>query len=543
MPGGLLNFTSEGDANIFLNGNPDVSLYRKEYKKITNFGLQKFRLDYLGQRNLRLTEDSYFTFTVKRYADLLMDTYIVVNIPDIYSPVYPPTADTNNKYSAYEFHWIEELGTQMIKEITITSGSYTLQKYTGQYLSALVQRDFTAQKKELYNRMTGNVPEMYDPANSFGNFNTYPSTYYTANATGAEPSIRGRQLYIPINSWFVLDSALALPLLCLQYNELNINVTFRPIMELFVVRDVFDYTNNFPFIQPDQNREEMRMYRFLQSPPATNISTDAEAYVNRVTNWNADIHIISTYCFLSENERAVFASGTQMYLIKDVFQYELPNVVGSNKLRLTSSGMVSGWLFYLQRNDAYMRNEWANYTNWPYANKPSNISLLLGADNFPLTQPNGDETGIFYTGDYKVDNQKEILMSAGIVLDGDYREQNFPAGVFNYVEKYTRTPSNAKDGLYCYNFCLNSDARDYQPSGAMNLSKFRTIELEFATYVPPIDPLRSQFNVICNVNGDPIGVSKQNYRLYEYNFNIVLFEERYNILSFMGGEVGLLYSR
>jgi Major capsid protein N-terminus len=257
MAGGLLNFTSEGDANIFLNGNPDVSLYRKEYKKITNFGLQKFRLDYFGQRNLRLTEESTFTFIVKRYADLLMDTYIVINIPDIYSPVYPPTKDTNEKWSPYEFHWIEELGTQMIKEITITSGSYTLQKYPGQYLSALVQRDFTIEKKELYNRMTGNIPELYNPSNCFGNYNTYPNATYTPNPVGAEPSIRGKQLFIPINTWFTLDSALAFPLICLQHNELTINVTFRPIMELFVVRDIFDYTNNYPYICPDQNREDL----------------------------------------------------------------------------------------------------------------------------------------------------------------------------------------------------------------------------------------------------------------------------------------------
>ena len=542
MPGGLLNFTSEGDANVFLNGSPDVSLYRKEYKKITNFGLQKFRLDFFGQRNLRLTEESLFTFTVKRYADLLMDTYIVLNLPDIYSPIYPPMEETGMAWSPYEFHWISDLGTQMIKEITITCGSYTLQKYTGQYLSCLVERDFNSQKKDLYNRMTGNVTEFNDPANAFGNFNTYPNVAYTE--TGAEPSIRGRQLYIPINTWFSLDSALGLPLLCLQYNELNINVTFRPIMELFVVRDVFDRANNFPYITPDQNREELRFYRFLQTPPAIDISTQAKSYTNIITNWNADIHLISTYCFLSDDERAVFAAGTQMYLIKDVFQYELPNIVGSNKLQLTSNGMVSGWMFYLQRNDAFMRNEWANYTNWPYANKPSNITLLLDeTTGFPLTNPDGTETSIFYTGNFNVDNQKEILITAGIVFDGDYREQSFPAGLYGYIEKYVRTPSNAKDGLYCYNFCLNSDITQYQPSGAMNLSKFRTIELEFTTYVPPIDPTRSQFNVICNINGDPIGVSKQNYRLYEYNFNMVLFEERYNVLSFSGGDAGMLYSR
>ena len=28
--------------------------------------------------------------------------------------------------------------------------------------------------------------------------------------------------------------------------------------------------------------------------------------------------------------------------------------------------------------------------------------------------------------------------------------------VVNLVEKYVRTPGNAKDGSYCYNFCLNN---------------------------------------------------------------------------------------
>lgn len=544
MAGGLLNFTSYGDANIFLNGNPDVSLYRKQYNKITNFGLQKFRLDYFGQRNLRLTEESTFSFTVKRYADLLMDTYVVVNIPDIFSPLYPPTADTNNNWTSYDFHWIEELGTQMIKEITITSGSYTLQRYTGQYLSALVQRDFNTQKQNLYNKMTGNTVDLNDPANAFGRVNAYPNTIYDeTNANGAEPSIRGRQLYIPINAWFCLDSALALPLICLQYNELVINITFRPIMELFVVRDVFDYTNNYPYIQPDQNREELRMYRFLQSPPALDVSVEANAYTNVITNWNADIHLISTYCFLSEDERKIFANDTQLYLIKDVFQYELTNIVGSNKLKLNSTGMVSSWMFYLQRNDAYMRNEWSNYSNWPYHKQPGNISLLLGTNGNPLIQPNGNETGFFITGALNVDNQRDILQTAGIVMDGDYKETDLYAGVYNYVEKYVRTHGDAKDGLYCYNFCLNTDPLEYQPTGAMNMSKFRTIELEFTTYVPPIDTTRSNINVICNLNGDPIGVSKSNFRLYEYNFNIVLFEERYNVLNFTKGYCGLLYAR
>ncbi len=135
------------------------------------------------------------------------------------------------------------------------------------------------------------------------------------------------------------------------------------------------------------------------------------------------------------------------------------------------------------------------------------------------------------------------MVSMGIVLNGDYRENIQPVGIFNYVEKYTRTAGNAPPGLYCYNFCLNTSPFEYQPSGALNMSKFKTIELEISTIVPVVDQVNSQVKIICDVNGNPIGIQKQNWRLYEYTYNMTLFEERYNVLSFIGGNCGMLYAR
>ena len=86
MGGGLLNLVAYGNQNIILNGNPSKTFFKTKYAKYTNFGLQKFRIDFNGQRNLRLTEPSVFTFTVPRYADLLSDTYLVLNLPNIWSP-------------------------------------------------------------------------------------------------------------------------------------------------------------------------------------------------------------------------------------------------------------------------------------------------------------------------------------------------------------------------------------------------------------------------------------------------------------------------
>jgi hypothetical protein len=554
MAGGLLNIISNGNNNIMLTGNPTKTFFKAVYSKYTNFGLQKFRIDYDGLRDLRLTEPSTFTFKVPRYAELLMDTYIVLTLPNIWSPVYHPNSDNLNHWAPYDFCWIRDLGTHIIKEIVITCGSQTIQKYSGEYLAAMIERDFSSEKKELINNMTGNILELYDPGNTYTRLNTYPSALYainpdgTPNPNGAEPSIRGRNIYIPINTWFTMDSRCAFPLISLQYNELVISVTMRPIQELFQVRDVTDNENNFPYIQPDFNKPQFQMYRFLQTPPSVNL--DSLNYQNKISTWNADIHLISTYCFLSKEESQLFAGQDQVYLIKDVFQYNFDNVAGSSRLKLTSSGMVANWMFYLQRNDVKLRNEWSNYTNWAYRTIPSDI---IPAPHFietedwnsvgPYINPDGTNTGIYYTGTFNADNQKEILQTMGILFNGDYRENTLISGIYNYIEKYTRTQSFAKEGLYCYNFCLNTNPTEYQPSGAINMSKFKDIHLEITTYIPTVDPTNSIFQVICDGSGQLIGVNKQNWRLYEYNYNLTVFEERYNILSFIGGNCGMLLQR
>lgn len=551
MAGGLLNIQAVGNANVILTGNPTKTFFKVVYSKYTNFGLQKFRIDYDGLRDLRPSEPSTFTFKIPRYADLLMDTYLCVTLPDIWSPIYHPCTETSFLWSPYNFLWIRNLGTHMIREVTISCGALTIQRYSGEYLAAMVERDFTGEKKNLFNEMTGNTPDFYGFDNIYGRKSTYPSAYYNSETTPAEPSFRSRKLYIPLNTWFTLDSRCAFPLIALQYNELTISVTIRPIQELFQVRDVFDVANKFPYLQPDFNLDRFQMYRFLQAPPKANISSSN--YVNRSTTWNADVHLLSTYCFLSEEERQKFALEDQIYLVKDVFEYKFENMVGTKKIKLTSSGMVTNWMWYFQRNDVNMRNEWSNYTNWAYRSMPSDIvyaprdALNNEFESGPAVHPNttlyGINTGYFITGEFNAENIRDIMVSMGIVLNGDYRENILPEGIFNYVEKYMRTQGFAQNGIYCYNFCLNTSPFEYQPSGAINMSKFKSIELEIATIIPVVDAKRVAVNIICDNNNNPVGIKKQTWRLYEYTFNMTLFEERFNILSFIGGNCGMLYSR
>lgn len=556
MAGGLLNLVAIGNGNVFLMGNPATSFFKVTYAKHTNFGLQKFRIDYDGLRTLRATEKSTFSFKVPRYADLLMDTYVCLSLPDIWSPIYHPCLQTDMKWSPYDFRWIQHLGTNMITDITITCGGSLIQQYSGEYISAMVERDFSAEKKALFHEMSGHVPELFDPANANGRLNAYPSAYQAQKESSilAEPSIRGRMLYIPLNTWFCLNPGCAVPLIALQYSDLYINVTFRPIQELFQIRDVFDGDNNYPYIQPDFNSSQFQMYRFLQSPPQADIGQASYENMNNI--WNADIHLLSTYCFLSDEERAKIAIENHAYLIKEVHEYRFHNLSGSCRLDMNSTGMISSWMWYFQRNDVNMRNEWSNYTNWAYRDiVPSSISVpsddtvfVFNGDKVvqvpgPMIHPSNVNTGYYVTGQATNSNQKEIMQSLAILFSGDYRETLLHSGVFNYIEKYVRTAGHAVNGLYCYQFCLDTDPRKYQPSGSVNLSKFNAIHLELSTILPSVDAQRSMINILCDTNGNPIGTTKNNWRLFEYTFNMTLFEERYNVISFIGGNCGMLYAR
>ena len=73
-----------------------------------------------------MNNNSVFKFKIPRHADLLMDTYLVVTLPTIWSPILPPSSYNNDDinidsiWKPYEFKWIKDLGIQMIENVKFT---------------------------------------------------------------------------------------------------------------------------------------------------------------------------------------------------------------------------------------------------------------------------------------------------------------------------------------------------------------------------------------------------------------------------------------
>jgi hypothetical protein len=653
MVGGLLNLAVIGKKDYILTGNPSKTFFKATYAKYTNFGLQKFRIANEGRKKLQLCENSTFRFKIPRYADLLMDTYFVLTLPNIWSPVFAmrESVGDNKKVwndvsncQPYEFKWIENLGSSLIHRVRYFLDDNMIHEFTGQYLYSMVQRDFSNEKKDLFNKMTGHVPELNDPANYSNRNGNYPNASYFGQSdiswsTGIEPSIRSKQLYIPLNIWSTLSSKMALPLVSMQYSQLYIEVECRPIEDLFVLRDInyfinwitdpsfsdISYNNSrafpAPYVHPEQNFQHNKFYYFLKEPPPDSFAIRANGAANSVeyshykpfqTDWFADIHLMATYAFLSDGEVRKFANECQSYLIREVHEQTIYDLIGPYKRVIDSLGLVVSWMWFFQRSDVRERNQWSNYSNWAYDNVvpvpptlgtrwdfwkllaefdpalyavecarysapdvswieigiPALVNpgichgLVPYPEPCPAVCPHIDYTNLLYnTGQLHIENTKDIMIRWGLYLDGMVRETTMDAGVTNYIEKYVRTAGGAKSGLYCYNFCLNTDPFQFQPSGAINLSKFNRVEWEFET-IEPVDASSVSVSVTCDVCGNfipgdadlpiprpagyepaPISADKGYWKTYKYYYNLHIMEERYNILLCDNGVGNLVFAR
>lgn len=588
MAGGLLNLTAIGNQNVFLTGNPKKTFFKTTYSHYTNFGKQKFRVDFEGSKTINLNEKTHYDFKIPRNADLLLDTFLAIRLPNIWSTI--SYNETCGKWIPYSFQWIEHLGTQIIEEVRFTIGGTTLQRITGEYLTTLIQREFTNTKKDLYNNMTGNVnelknpskyieetrgiyPDRYDsyvqaPGDSF-DWHRYGDHYphvIRFDSTGAipnvkqpisEPSIRGRYLYIPMNIWYMLSSKLAFPLVALQYNELHIHVTLRPVREWFTINNVSNTVvadcEPDQRVQPNFSDPKHSLFRFIHPTPQIKTTVNGNEivtldptdllYEDTRTIWNSDVHLMCTYVFLSHDERRSFAKHEQTYLFKSIYDYTFFGLHESNTVKLDALGMVSNYTFFFRRSDAYQRNEWSNYSNYEYNQVNPFTQGVISAPFFAGRIVGAEFDRFFYTPSSDEKYQKNILQTFSILLDGKYRETEQIEGVYNYLDKYLQTAGNGPDGLYVYNFCLNSDPFIYQPSGALNMSKFKDINFEFTIMRPPVNPSAQVLNICDPETGEVVGVQETTNSIFKYTYDLYVFEERFNSVIFSNGNCGLLYAR
>jgi hypothetical protein len=484
MPGGLLQLVATGAQNELVNGTPSMTHFRSVYRRHTNFALEQIRMPFTASNlEFNVTQTRTISCRVDRYAQMLHDCYLVLTMPDIWSPLKtigtsaPPTGyDPRSNAIGYEFQWIRNLGYNLIDHVDLVMNGQVIQRLRGEWLKLYSYMTHNADKRAIVDQMTGNVPELYDPANAYDRQNQYPNAITPVTAPAAlpqtttpEPSIRSRQLMIPLHFWFCENPGLALPLVSLQNSEVYINVTLRSLNDLYTVIDVNPGSPTYGQRVAPVNYP---LSLFLSPPLATGLPSNPG-----LGTFIPDFYVEGTFIYLTEVEMNQLARADQTFLVKTVKYVNKEGQFGGNTdLEIPMFNLVTRIVFGTQRSDRILVNDWDNYTNWSNPNRA------------PWTAINTDvDTSLYSTGQQQVTSvyPKSAIIDGVLLFDGKERIATKPFPFFSLQQMYrhvTGQPPVSLPGIYQYSFALDHD--QYQPSGAANGSMFNRTILRLTLQTP-----------------------------------------------------------
>lgn len=408
MPGGLIQLVAFGAQNILLNGNPSVSFFKKVYKTHTNFAMESMRVIF-DKSYIQYNESTTLVSKIQRNADLVQNIYFSFEIPEIKKIV---KRDDESRIIGDDFRFVKNLGEVMIENYFIYIGGTVIDKQYGEWLHIWNELSIESSKRYGYDKMIGNIPEIYlpDPFNRLRN---------------GSVQIEKQRLFIPLTFWFNRSPGLALPLIALQYHEVEIHIVIRPYKELFTVNEM--------------------------KPTGWN-----DYFDSNILDINPYLEV--NYIFLDTAERNFFATNVQDYLIEQTIQIPLLNVNKFATSELTLQNPVKEIVWVFKRNDVDEKNNWFDYIDYDYE------------DIGEYIEENNDCACESYT------REKEIMMNAKFIFNGIDRFEEKDSAYFNLVQPYQHHTVIPKTGVYVYSFSLYPE--NFQPSGACNMSRINKIQLQ-----------------------------------------------------------------
>ena len=490
MPGGgLLALVSYGSQNVILNGNPEFTYFYKVFKRHAHFSMENATLALEGPNELFYDQPIKLRAKIQRIADLCTDMTFSFTIPDIYSKFVPLS---QRRQSQYEFQWNRFLGAHIINNLAFYVGGSKIQEFDSDYIIAKAHADLDTDTLTKWRNQVGDTNELTDPSKGVYAGGSLGKGYPTVvNDTSRiqqlnQPSIRGQTCYVPLPLWFSESASKALPLVGLQYHECEIQLTLRPIQELYSILDpsgfrvrpgyrVLSSTANNSIGQPSY------VANYDASGEFRAFATDIGYTAPQLNSWFFNPQIQTTYVYLTDAERKIFASQPLNYLVNQVTTIRYPNLYTRTTLDLELSNPVTRLVLVPRRSDSYTyRNQVNNYTNWVNPNlRPW------------LATPGGSQVQntIMSTGVIILNAQQQIINSMRVLLDGNEIQEEKPIDFFTKVQAYrTTTGGSMTDSLFLplVNFSLTSPLD--QPSGSINASRIRLFQLDVNPWALPVNP-------------------------------------------------------
>jgi len=510
MPAGVLQLVARGNEDMYFIYDPQITFFKKVYKRHTNFSSESMIQNF----NTEPDFGKKITCTLSKNADLIHKTYVVVELPKINrfieSSEYP-----NLNLCA----WVKNIGWHIIKKVEISIGSRVIDKHYGDYLAIWSELSRTYNNKKGLDKMIGNVSELTD---------------YTCEKDSYK-------LTIPLYFWFCNHPGFALPIIALEFTDVQINIDFASINDLLLLApthyiDIDEYMVHFK--QGDiiyQNSENGLIKNYAKFIAFHNIITSSDSNpINRLfyVKLNDNPYLSYSIDILKDNYK-IYSNDDNycVYPKKNTSEIvhinKLKNFNWTNSLTIKQAYLMVDYIYldvderikFITKNHEYLIDVLLYNTDKVINNNSTKIVLgyshpckeiIIRAQMNYLIKNN-----IMDHDNFLLDYQKtaSIIKSLNINTNGTERVSYRHSNYYNYIQSYYHHTNIAIPGVYLYSFALNPES--YQPSGSINLSK--------------IDDFQINITVDKNVN-------------YNNQAKIRVYGRCINILRIFDGQAGLAFA-
>lgn len=472
MPSGaLLDLVAHGVQDIYLIGNPEMTFFKAVYKRHSNFAMESI----LGTLDGTPDFGQRLVCKVPRSGDLLSTIVLEVDLPQL--------STTTPGDDEHSIQYIPNIGYSLIQYVELRIGGQQIDRQYGEWMYIWNELTKTDEKKRALDVMVR-----------------------------ANPSNGPMTLMIPLEFWFCRNIGNSLPLVALQYHDVEIEILLRPLDQLYYFGPTRFYnltydaasssagdqryirTNGMLFT-PSVSGKSLNYSATIGSQTITYIDPDTISLPNIIppgANTRAYItpnltlagvpslqglRIFLDYIYLDTYERKWFAKSTHRYLIEQT-QFSggqgITEIQSSVNIPVSFNLPVKELFWVAQTTENRNLKQIMNFTS-----TPDPYYELAQDDVFDLT--------IQYNGSQRFTPRRGVYFR----LLHPYQHHTNPV-----PDKY----------IYCYSFALRPE--ELQPSGASNYSRIDNVSF------------------VINLRA---GHRDEELRIYGLNYNVL------RIMNGMGG--------
>ena len=398
MGGGLIQLTSLGKQDNYLISNPQYSFFKAVYRRHTNFSIESVEQTF--NTNVGI-ESTNLVSKLSNNGDLVYHMWLDIKL---YNEGFGLGSEQEDIYTA----WTNNTGYALIKEYELLIGGQSIDKHYSQWL-------------DIYNELTDHEDKEWIGVNKHASKNLYLETSLTL------PNLR---LYIPLKFWFCRKESLALPLIALQYHDVEIKIMTRNINQL--------------------------------------INTNADTTGATQLTKPPDFQFWVDFIYLDNDERRRFSQNSHEYLIEQVQMEEHPARLLQT---INFNHPIKELIWVIQKNTVREAKEFK-----------SNVTNIDAMSNSDTALNNSNDYFCYETTDANVEefygyNQNETFDTFTLLFDGVERFRQRKASYFRLCQPIQAGHNLPMKHIYMYSFSLKPE--EYQPSGTCNFSRINDVKMSF----------------------------------------------------------------